>query len=233
MPLSGGYHDYESVRPASMVEKMYFCNYLQCVETFVYFSHKLVCCPPPTWTNTLHRNGVKVLGTFIVEPQTPNIERLLYQEDGVFVVAKQLASMAETFGFDGWLLNIEKEFPYSTEDRTSEIISFIHNLKRLLAPGSRVVWYDALTNKNEVEYQNGLSMQNIEFAQAADALFTNYRWTESRLSNAKINAQWHELDIKRIYFGIDVWAQNTNMPGPKRITFPPDGGGGTLTGLVS
>ena len=233
MPLSGGYHDYESVRPSLLNEKKYFCNYLQYVDTFVYFSHKLVSCPPPTWTNTLHRNGVKVLGTFVVEPQTPNIEQMLDRRDGEFILAKQLSAMAKAYGFDGWLLNIEKEFPFWSVDRTTSLVKLIRDLKRLLGLEGKVIWYDALTNRNEVEYQNGLSLRNIEFAKAADALFTNYKWTDIELNNAKINAQWHALDLANVFFGIDVWAQNTNMQGPRRVTYPPDGGGGTLTGLVS
>ena len=233
MPPSGGYHDYESVRPSPLKEKMFFCNYLRYVESFVYFSHKLVCCPPPTWINTLHRHGVKVLGTFIVEPQTLDIERLLAEEGGEYIIARRLADMAQTYGFDGWLLNIEGEFPYSIKDVSGKMVAFIRNLKQLLGPKNRVIWYDALTNHNEVEYQNSLTLRNIEFALAADALFTNYKWTETELNNTRITAQWHDLETPKIYFGIDVWAQNTNMPGPERITYPKDGGGGTLTGLVS
>ena len=40
----------------------------------------------------------------------------------------------------------------------------------------------------------------------------------------------HPMDT---LFGIDVWAQNTDMPGPPRVTFPPKRGGGTNTGFVS
>ena len=90
---SGGYHDYESVRPSLLEDKMYACNYPQHVDTFVYFSHKLVCVPPPTWINPMHRNGVKVLGTFIVEPGTTHVMRMLDQVNGEFIVAKQLAAM--------------------------------------------------------------------------------------------------------------------------------------------
>ncbi|KAL9102867.1 MAG: hypothetical protein Q9163_002019 [Psora crenata] len=232
MPPSGGYHDYEAVRPFSSKRKMYFCNYLQYVEIFVYFSHKLVCCPPPTWTNTLHRNGVKVLGTFIVEPQTLGVEHSLDEENNEYLVARQLADMAETYGFDGWLLNFEGEFPTSINDPVGKILAFIRNLKHLLGPEGKVIWYDALTVNNQVNYQNGLTLQNVEFALAADALFTNYEWTKTQLTNARITAQWHGLDAVKIYFGIDVWAQNTNMSGPKRVTYPEDGGGGTLTGLI-
>lgn len=94
---NGGYHDYESVRPSPLKDKLYACNYPQYVDTFVYFSHKLVCIPPPTWINTMHRNGVKVLGTFIVERGSIHIERMLDQEKGEFLVAKQLAVMVRHF----------------------------------------------------------------------------------------------------------------------------------------
>lgn len=32
------------------------------MDIFVYFSHSLVTLPPPCWTNTAHRHGVKVTG---------------------------------------------------------------------------------------------------------------------------------------------------------------------------
>ena len=226
----GGYHNYEDVRPGLMQEELYSCEHLNYVETFIYFSHKLVCVPPPTWTNTLHRNGVKVLGTFIVEPQTTDLERLLTMHDGKYIFAERLAAMANTFGFDGWLLNIEKEFSYNVTDK---MVAFIYSLKQALGDKCQVIWYDALNSSNEVEYQNGLTAKNLAFADAADALFTNYKWNEARLHESANIALINQIDRSRIYFGIDVWAQNTDMPGPPRITYPLDGGGGTNTGLVS
>lgn len=136
----GGYHDYESVRPSLLTNKMYACNYSQYVDTFAYFSHKLVCVPPPTWINTMHRNGVKVLGTFMVEPGKSHVERMLHQVNGEFIVAKQLAAMVDVFGFDGWLLNIELEIPKPIEDPSGEMCAFIRILKRLLGPAGNVVW---------------------------------------------------------------------------------------------
>ena len=229
----GGYHDYESVRPPLLDEKLYSSNYLQYVDTFVYFSHKLVCVPPPTWTNTMHRNGVKVIGTFIVEPQTPHIEQMLDQVDGEYVVAKQLAAMADAFGFDGWLINVEGEFLSDVKNLVERLTGFIRSLKRSMATGGSIIWYDAITVDNGVDYQNGLTSKNVAFALAADAIFTNYKWTEAKLKETQSIAEKHGIRPSEIYFGVDVWAQNTNMPGPPRITFPPKGGGGTNTGLVS
>lgn len=231
--LSGGYHDYESVRPLLLNSKMYSCNNPQFIDTFIYFSHKLVCVPPSTWVNAMHRHGVKVLGAFVVEPGTRDIERMLDHVNDKFPLAKQLADMAFHFGFDGWLLNVELEFPQTSRDVTGKMTAFIRNLKCLLGPEGRVVWYDALTVDNEIDYQNGLTEENALFALAADALFTNYKWTHKSLHEAKAVGDTYGMMPSETSFGIDVWAQNTSMQGPPRVTFPRKGGGGTNTGLVS
>ena len=92
---------------------------------------------------------------------------------------------------------------------------------------------DALNTDNEVDYQNGLTMNNAPFAIGAYSLFTNYRGTRRKLKEADSTGARCGLHPRETSFGIDVWAQNTDMPGPPRITFPPNGGGGTNTGLVS
>lgn len=64
-------------------------------------SHKLVCVLPPTWTNSVRRNEILVLGTFVVGPQTQSIERILEQVEGEHIVAKQLGVVSNAYGFDG------------------------------------------------------------------------------------------------------------------------------------
>jgi len=181
----------------------------------------------------MHRNGVKVLGTFLIERHTPEIERMLEQENGKFTIANQLALMADAYGFDGWLLNIEGEFPGHTKDYLKKLVGFISSLKYLLKPAGRVVWYDALSCDNEVDYQNSLTPKNIVYALAADALFTNYKWTLAKVEETRKIAKKKGLETASILFGVDVWAQNTNSPGPPRVTFPSKGGGGTNSGVVS
>ena len=204
----GAYHDYEGVRPFPVSSPPYRCEYLQYVDTFIYFSHKLVCIPPPTWTNALHRSGVKVLGTFLIEPQNTNVDRLFTKLDGKYRIAEQLARMAFCYGFDGWLLNVEKE--YST-NVTFQMLGFIAALKTALGAGHQVIWYDALTVGNELKYQNGLTSKNLKFAQVAGALFANYKWTESSLHRSKEVARQSGIGTSNVFFGIDTWAQNTNM----------------------
>lgn len=161
-----------------------------------------------------------------------SIERMFDQVHGDYVVARQLANMAHAYGFDGWLLNIETKFPYNVRHPISNLASFIRTLKRSLGANCIIMWYDAITKDNEVDYQNALTWKNVEFALTVDALFTNYKWTERKLHETKAVAEQHGIKPAEVYFGIDVWAQNTNMPGPPRVTYPPNGGGGTLTGLV-
>ena len=218
-----------------MKEKPYSCRYFQFVEFFIYFSHKLVAIPPTSWINSCHRNGVKILGTFILEgdAKAKHAERMFDQLDGEFVVARQLAAMARAYGFDGWLLNIETEFPYTVQHPISSLTAFIRGLKRQLGRNGTVIWYDAITKDNELDFQNALTWKNVEFGLAADLFFTNYKWNEQELHKSMAVAEQHGIKPAEVYFGIDCWAQNTNMPGPKRVTWPPNGGGGTLTGLVS
>lgn len=209
----------------------YSCEYLQYVETFVYFSHKLVTIPPPTWINTCHRNGVNCLGTFIVEPGTKEAECIL-QEDGLgsFWVAHQLALIAEKYGFDGWLVNIEESFPLLSWS-VEKMEGFLRQLRQEVGIKSRVVWYDALTTLNFVWYQNTLNSLNLSFARAAGSILTDYAWNPQLANSARHLAEASGLGVGNVYFGIDVWAQNIQTGRNRRVTFPVKGGGGTGTGL--
>ncbi|KAJ9666140.1 hypothetical protein H2201_003818 [Coniosporium apollinis] len=236
---AGNYQPYEASQGAEVTAESYSCEYMQFVDTFIYFSHKLVCVPPSSWTNALHRNGVKVLGTFIVEPQTRGLANLLKRtssstaekgDDG-FIFARQLAAIAEVYGFDGWLINIEKAFPKESWDMFS-LLEFLKQLKADLGNDKQVIWYDALTSDNKVDYQNSLSLQNSSLAEAAGAILTNYKWTLDEVQKTKLVAAQKQIPLSNIYFGIDVWAQNSRNNGPARVTYPPKSGGGTNTGVA-
>lgn len=138
---AGNYHSYEGTSSVGLAEETYACEYLQHIDTFVYFSHKLVCVPPPTWTNTLHRNGVKALGTILIEPQSPDSEQLFrHGEDGLsFPLATKLASVAKCHGFDGWLVNIEKSFSTTSWD-PQNLAAFLRQLKSDLGAERSLIW---------------------------------------------------------------------------------------------
>lgn len=237
--FSGNYHDYESCQGIGIDTEIYCCEYLQFVSMFIYFSHKLACVPPPSWTNTLHRNGVKVLGTFIVEPGTKETERILNNSAVVspegshlhFPVASKLARIAHHYGFDGWLINIEKPFPKESWD-VYLLLCFLKQLKSELGSESQVVWYDAITVDNKIDYQNSLTDKNLSFTQESGAILTNYCWKEESALKAKLLAERSQLRLQDLYFGIDVWAQNTNKATNPRVTYPEKDGGGTNTGVA-
>lgn len=92
--------------------------------------------------------------------------------------------------------------------------------------------YDALTKDNKISYQNGLNGKNIDFSVTCGAVLTNYCWKEANASSSKEVASTHGLPIKKVYFGIDVWAQNTVDFGLPRTTYPEIKGGGTNTGIA-
>ncbi|KAF2182736.1 glycoside hydrolase family 85 protein [Zopfia rhizophila CBS 207.26] len=248
---SGNYHEYENSQGAGVDEESYSCEYLQFIDTFIYFSHKLACVPPPSWTNTLHRNGVRALGTFLVEPQTNDIERLLHHEryndsEGErlnFPTARRLSDIAKHYGFDGWLINIEKPFP-KEEWNNHTLSAFLEQLNENLGLERKIIWpyflesqsqflmYDAITVANKVDYQNALTPLNISFSQACGSILTNYCWKEEYAWNSKLLAQQNHILPGNVYFGVDVWAQNKVKLNHPRVTYPEKGGGGTNTGIA-
>ncbi|KAI4382878.1 hypothetical protein MLD38_008781 [Melastoma candidum] len=108
--MQGGYVDDKWVQGGNNPDA-YAIWHWHLIDIFVYFSHNLVTLPPPCWTNTAHRHGVKVLGTFIAEwdegRQTCN--KLLATSATALMYADRLVELAAMLGFDGWLLNLEVE----------------------------------------------------------------------------------------------------------------------------
>lgn len=67
------------------------------------------------------------------------------------------------------------------------------------------------------------------FAQAAGSILTNYDWTAEKALVAKQLALELGIEPGNVMFGIDVWAQSSQLQGPQRRTY---GGGGTSTGVA-
>ncbi|WKX02586.1 endo-beta-N-acetylglucosaminidase [Candidatus Mycoplasma mahonii] len=62
--------------------------------------------------NTAHRNGVPVIGTVFMAPNsfggsTSQYEDMVVKDGDKFPVADSMVKMAEYYGFDGWFLNLE------------------------------------------------------------------------------------------------------------------------------
>lgn len=67
---------------------------------------------------------------------------------------------------------------------------------------------------------------------ACGTILTNYCWKENDATDSLHEAMQRNLPPQQVYFGIDVWAQNTTKLSQPRITYPEHGGGGTNTGIA-
>ncbi|KAF3934320.1 hypothetical protein ABW19_dt0208585 [Dactylella cylindrospora] len=211
--FKGAYLPYEDSQGIHSEETIYSLEYLHLVSTFVYFSHHKVTIPPAPWINVMHKNGVRILGTFIVEPGSAAHLEALFEEnaEGHLVFVKKLADMAAYYGFDGWLLNFEAEFP-DGKFNLELVLRFVRELTeecQKKVPSSEVVWYDALTVDNHVDWQNGLSPANKPFFEASSGLFVNYGWRP--LNQLLITAALSKLMNRNydVYMGIDIFGRGT------------------------
>ncbi|RPB26342.1 hypothetical protein L211DRAFT_901380 [Terfezia boudieri ATCC MYA-4762] len=213
--FKGGYLAHEAAQGIASSETVYTCEYLQYIDIFVYFSHKRVAVPPASWINLMHKNGVKILGTFLVEHDTGAVElRKIFGEgtDGpdASFYANQLVSLAKTYGFDGWLLNFESSFPSGTFDLPifQSWLEYLKDEMHRAVTGGQVIWYDALTIDNRVFYQNGITDANKPFFDVSDGIFTNYWWREHNIrSTADIASTLGRP--RDVLCGVDVWGRGS------------------------
>jgi len=130
-----GYLDHEVPGVVGVMEEKFSMSHLQSVETFVYATKRLVSIPPPGWTNLMHKNGVKVLGTLYVGRKSLDKEELLQLDiwDSVensrqYPAAVKLAKMAKTYGFDGWMVSIDTGFARCISP--ASIVEFLEQLRK-------------------------------------------------------------------------------------------------------
>ncbi|GIL62379.1 hypothetical protein Vafri_16601, partial [Volvox africanus] len=180
------------------------------IDVFIYFSHHLVTLPPPGWISAAHRNGVRVLGTFITEAWEDGrlrCEALLASPAAARHTADILTSLAAYHGFEGWLVNVENGL---RRELVPNLITFVGHLRARMAavvgPHALVVWYDAVTSDGRLAWQNGLTPLNAPFFDAADALFVNYTWGEAAPAAVAAAAGSRAADV---FMGIDVFGRGS------------------------
>lgn len=152
------------------------------MDIFCYFSHYFVTIPTLQFLNCAHKQGVKVIGnfqsyfypqifvtciyvsgTFIVEGgegfKIMN-EEILTDEENVIKVAKKLANLCKIFKFEGWLLNVEVSIAKTKVPLLKLFVEEVTNHTHELVPGSRVIWYDSVTNDGSLTWQNEMNSLN-------------------------------------------------------------------------
>ncbi|KAF3604602.1 hypothetical protein F2Q69_00038774 [Brassica cretica] len=185
--MKGGYVDDKWVQGCEN-DAGYAIWHWYLMDVFVYFSHSLVTIPPPCWTNTAHRHGVKVLGTFITEwdEGKATCNEMLATKESAQMYAERLAELATSLGFDGWLINIENEID---EEQIPNLME-----------------YDSVTVSGDLKWQDHLNNKNKPFFDLCDGIFMNYTWKESY---PKLSAEVAGDRKYDVYMGIDVFGRGS------------------------
>ncbi|XP_015944259.1 cytosolic endo-beta-N-acetylglucosaminidase 1 [Arachis duranensis] len=205
--MAGGYLDDKWVQGGTNPDA-YAIWHWHLIDVFVYFSHSLVTIPPPCWTNTAHRHGVKVLGTFIIEWDEGRAacDVLLSTKESAQMYAERLVELAVTLGFDGWLINMEVNLDRGQIPNLKEFVDHLSSLMHSSVPGSVVLWYDSVTVDGDLNWQDQLNYYNKPFFDICDGIFVNYTWKENYPSLSAAVASDRRFDV---YMGIDVFGRNT------------------------
>lgn len=130
------------------------------VDTFVYFSHHFVTIPPCGWINAAHRHGVKVLGTVITEGDNNTWDTILMSQENARKFANALIMVAKHYQFEGWLLNIENKIKQADIDNLIYFVKYLTENIHKEIEDSEIIWYDSVTNKGELNWQNELNSNN-------------------------------------------------------------------------
>ncbi|EFN68758.1 Cytosolic endo-beta-N-acetylglucosaminidase [Camponotus floridanus] len=204
--MKGGYLE-DRFLWGSTSHDSYIFYHWSVVDTFVYFSHHFITIPPCGWINAAHHHGVKVLGTVITEGNNDTWNMILISQENAKKFANALILVAKCYQFEGWLLNIENKINQEDIDNLIYFVKYLTENIHKEIENSEIIWYDSITNKGELNWQNELNDNNKEFFLHCDGIFLNYNWTESRLSNSRIFAKELGRDGKDIYVGLDVWGR--------------------------
>ncbi|CAI9091776.1 OLC1v1026887C1 [Oldenlandia corymbosa var. corymbosa] len=205
--MQGGYVDDKWIQGGSNADA-YSIWHWYLIDVFVYFSHSLVTLPPPCWTNTAHKHGVKVLGTFIFEWDEGRImaNKLLATKESAHMYAERLSELAVALGFDGWLLNFEISLDVGQIPNLKEFVRHLTLTMHSSLPSSLVIWYDSVCIDGSLSWQNQLNGDNKPFFDLCDGIFMNYTWKESYPHDSALVAGDRKFDV---YMGIDVFGRGT------------------------
>ncbi|KAJ8730433.1 hypothetical protein PYW07_017471 [Mythimna separata] len=202
--MADGYHDDCIIDGTTNSDAYTFYNWAG-IDIFCYFSHHLITIPPVGWINVGHAHGVKVIGTIITEwaDGVAFWDAVLDSEVQYQNVASALVAIAKTLKFDGYLLNVENKV-----GKPEVLLAFVRYFQRLLheeLPHATLLWYDSVTVRGNLSWQNKLNDKNMAFFEACDGLFTNYSWTPE---DVPASAELAGARVTDLYIGIDVFGRN-------------------------
>ena len=204
--MMGGYLNDRYVMGSS--HPSYTFRHWQCIDGFIYFSHWFVTIPPPCWINAGHRHGCPVYGTIITEAEAGRalLEELLSSQAKMERCVQQLVNIALYYRFDGWLVNIENELEEEYVKKLLEFVKLLTDAMHRAMAHAKVLWYDAMTIKGTLEWQNALTPLNKPFFDRCDGIWINYLWKEGDPNRIRDAAgdRWRD-----VYLGVDCFGRGT------------------------
>ncbi|PVD38235.1 hypothetical protein C0Q70_00846 [Pomacea canaliculata] len=205
--FKGGYLEDRYLQGGQKKNAYYFSRW-ECVDIFVYFSHDFITLPPLGWVLSAHKHGVLVLGTLITEWGTGAElwEEILSSESTSYQFISKLVSMSKHYGFDGWLLNIENNIQADKVPHLKEFVRRLTEESHISLPGSKILWYDSVTEAGDLMWQNELNENNSIFFDACDGIFLNYCWKLEGLTASKEKAVEKNRPYD-VFVGIDVFGR--------------------------
>lgn len=206
----GNYLDDKFINGTPRWEEYRFYNW-SLIDYFCYFSHKLVTVPTLQFLNAAHKNGVKVLGTLIVEDvdgQKALYDDILSSREQVERVSESLVEISKRLKFEGWLLNVEVNVDFDKVEMLKYFVEYLTKLTNKEISNGRVIWYDSVTNDGKLAWQNELNVRNETFFNSCDGIFTNYNWSILHLerSSKLVDLKFPERR-NNVFFGIDVFGR--------------------------
>lgn len=207
-----------------------FSNW-QYVDLMVYWAGSapegIIVPPSADVIDAAHKNGVPITGTIFFPPEEYGgefdwvDEMLTQREDGSFPAADKLLEVADYYGFDGWFINQETDG--GDEETADKMKAFIQYLQENKSENMEIMWYDAMTNEGEMDWQNALTDKNSDFlvddgTKVADSMFLNFWWEDQQSSVNK--AEEIGVDPYRLFTGIDVEEDGMDTDIPWDGIFP-------------
>ena len=179
--------------------------------------------PPVVWMNACHRNGVLILGG-IFTYQTQNFidfNTLMADAATAATAANQLVAIAQYYGFDGYMVDIESfsNIGSLSSGGTINVDNFQLFLSTLRAglhsnsPHAFLMYYETIngqSNEQNINQSfNELCAQNQMFLQSgstvvSDGMFCNYGWNRAMVASSAALAEELNRSPLAVYMGIAV-----------------------------
>jgi len=152
------------------------------------------------------------------------LETILRDDQVMNTFIKVCVRLCRHYGFHGWLLNIENKVNPELIPQLLKLVKLLSSaVKQDIGQEGLVLWYDSVTIKGDLHWQDELNSLNKPFFDLCDGIFLNYTWKCGETSDKGCGADGTDLprdnlassinaldnDTRRtdIFVGVDVFGR--------------------------